>query len=217
MTVDPDALTGRWDYAELPDNVVLGRDVWLEDASAFARFKSTRRPGLVIGDRVRSYAWTRFSLEPSGYVEIGPDCVLVGAMFMGAGEITLGAGVIVSYGVTIADCDFHPLDPVLRRRDAIAHAPYGNYDDRVPFEPQSVVIGDGVEVGIGATVLKGVTIGAGARVGPGAVVTRSVPAGSTVMGNPARVVGDGCSGRPTTPAGAEPGDEPGDDTVVDLR
>lgn len=212
MTIDADALTGRWDYATLPDNVVVGRDVWLEDASAFARFHSTRRPGLVIGDRVRCYTWTRFSLEPSGSVEIGPDCVLVGAMLMGAGDITLGARVTVSYGVTIADCDFHPTDPVLRRRDAVAHAPYGNYEDRMPFRPEPVVIGDDVEIGIGALVLKGVTIGAGARVGPGAVVTRSVPEGAVVVGNPARVAEEGVVSRVPVVSRHEAGDP-----VVDLR
>lgn len=212
MTVDAEALTGRWDYATLPDNVVLGGDVWLEDASAFARFKSTRRPGLVIGDRVRSYTWTRFSLEPSGYLEVGPDCVLVGAMFMGAGEIILGSRVVVSYGVTIADCDFHPTDPVLRRRDAIAHAPYGNYEDRIPFTPEAVAIGDDVEIGIGAMVLKGVTIGAGARIGPGTVVTRPVPEGAVVVGNPARVLEDGAGSDPAMLTRDEAGNP-----VIDLR
>ncbi len=186
MSFDPSDLDGTWDYTSLPANVRLGREVYFESRKTFLRFRSERDPGLVVGARVRAYTWTRFSIEPTGYLEIGDDCVLVGAMFMGAGEIRLGSGVTVAYGVTIADCDFHPLDPELRRQDAIAHSPYGSYEDRLPFEPRPVTICDGARIGIGAIVLKGVRIGENATVGPGAVVTKDVPDGATVLGNPAR-------------------------------
>ena len=53
-----------------------------------------------------------------------------------------------------------------------------------------VTIGDGVLVGVGARVLPGISIGNGATVGAGAVVTRDVADGSTVVGVPARPVGD---------------------------
>src|SRR5688500_7245733 len=108
MTFDVDGLTGKWDHRELPPNIRVGRGVFLEDRTAFANFKSEQDPALVIGDRVRAYTWTRFSLEPTGVLEIGDDCILVGAMFMCAGRITLGRRVLVSFGVTIADADFHP-------------------------------------------------------------------------------------------------------------
>lgn len=190
MGWDTAELTGDWDLSTLPDNVRLGQDCWFESRKTFLRFRSQQDPGLVLGDRVRAYTWTRFSIEPPGRLEIGDDCVLVGAMFMGAGRITLGDRVMISYGVTIADCDFHPHDPVARRADAIAHAPEGDYAARAEFEPQPVVIGDDVHIGIGAIVLKGVRIGAGARVLAGTVVTADVPAGATVTGNPARIALD---------------------------
>ncbi|CAN5385909.1 hypothetical protein BH23ACT9_BH23ACT9_05330 [soil metagenome] len=183
-----DSLTGAWDHSTLPGNVHLGTGVWLEDRQAFGRFRSTRDPGLVIGDRTRAYTWTRFSIEPPGSVRIGADCVLVGALFMSAGCITIGDRVLISYGVVIADADFHPHDPDLRRLDAIAHAPSGDYDDRQPFTPADVVIDDDVQIGVGAIVLKGVHIGAGARIGAGSVVTRDVAPSATVAGNPARMV-----------------------------
>ncbi|MFD5826112.1 serine O-acetyltransferase [Lentzea sp. NPDC060358] len=48
------------------------------------------------------------------------------------------------------------------------------------------VVGDGVFIGAGATVLGGVTIGDHATIGAGAVVTGDVPAGATAVGIPAR-------------------------------
>lgn len=53
-----------------------------------------------------------------------------------------------------------------------------------------VTIGDLAFVGLGARVLPGLTIGAGARVGAGAVVIHDVAPGATVVGVPARLVGD---------------------------
>ena len=114
------------------------------------------------------------------------DSTLVGAVFMCAESIRLGRRVIVSYNVTIADSDFHPLDPEERKRDAMANAPEGDKSRRPAIISKPVVIEDDVWIGIGAMILKGVQVGRGARIGAGAVVTRDVPAGATVTGNPAR-------------------------------
>jgi len=51
-------------------------------------------------------------------------------------------------------------------------------------------IEDYVVVGLGATVLGPVTVGRHSRVGAGSVVVSSIPAHSTVVGVPARVVGE---------------------------
>lgn len=184
-------ITGAWDYATLPKNVRVGRDCFIERRHSFASFRSTRDPGLVIGDRVRIYTWAAFNVEPAGLIEIADDCTLVGPVFMCAEHIQIGRRVIVSYNVTIADSDFHPLDPEQRKQDAIANAPLGDKRRRPPLICKPVVIEDDVWIGIGAIILKGVTIGAGARIGAGAVVARDVPAGACVGGNPARPISTG--------------------------
>ena len=51
-------------------------------------------------------------------------------------------------------------------------------------------LADGVIVGAGAKVLGGFTVGAGARIGANAVVLAEVAAGATMVGIPARALGD---------------------------
>ncbi|HEX5472959.1 MAG TPA: acyltransferase [Lacipirellulaceae bacterium] len=187
MPFDERDVIGAWDYGGLPPNVRIGDRCWLERRDSFSRFRSVQNPGLVLGNGVRVYTWTTFNIEPTGCIEIGDGSILVGGIFMCAERITIGRNVIVSYHVTIADSDFHPLDADLRIRDAIAISPHGDRSQRPPIMSKPIVIEDDVCIGIGAIILKGVRIGCGARIHAGAVVTRDVPAGQTVAGNPARI------------------------------
>lgn len=177
--------------AALPSNVRLGSGCWVEDPNVFTRFRSTRDPALVLGDRVQVFGSSSFPLEPDARVEVGEDTVLVGANFMCADRITVGRRVVISYRVLLADSDFHPLDPAARRRDAEACSVGADRSLRPPLATAPVEIGDDVVIEVGAIILKGVTVGAGATVGAGSVVTRDVPAGARVEGNPAVVVVEG--------------------------
>ena len=172
----------------LPSNVEIGDGCVLEvRRETFAHFRSRRRPGLRLGDRVEVHVWTSFGVEEAGLVEVGDDSILVGASIMCADRVTIGRGVVVSYNVVIADSDFHPLDPIERRRDAVALAP-GQPRPRPQLSTSPVVIEDAALIGIGAILLKGVTVGSGARVGAGSVVTSDVRPRDVVAGNPARPV-----------------------------
>ncbi len=69
-------------------------------------------------------------------------------------------------------------------------------------------VGEGAFIGQNACLREGVRIGRGAIVGAGAVVLRDVPDGDTVVGNPARKIGEGGDvfGRPRR-AGADAASE----------
>jgi acetyltransferase-like isoleucine patch superfamily enzyme len=180
-----DTFTGEWDHRLLPPHVAVGQNCFLERLDSFSLVRNPLPRAVVLGDRVQVFTWTVFNVEPEGKVEVGDDSVLVGAVFMCAQHIRIGRRVTISYQVTIADCDFHPVDPDARRVDAVANAPFGDRTHRPPLIARPVIIEDDACIGIGAIVLKGVTIGRGARVGAGAVVARDVPAGAHVAGNPA--------------------------------
>jgi acetyltransferase-like isoleucine patch superfamily enzyme len=186
-TEEANALKGNWNYQSLPANVQVGTGCFLEREGSFKRFRSKLEQGLVLGNGVRVYTWTEFNIEPTGSVEVGDDTILVGAVFMCAEKVTIGKRVVVSYNVTIADSDFHPVDPEARKRDAIVNAPFGNRMSRPAIEAKPVVIEDDVQIGIGAMVLKGVRVGRGAIIAPGSIVTRNVDAWTKVAGNPARL------------------------------
>lgn len=190
MTDHLSETTGAWDHGLLAANIRLGQGCYLENRASFRNFDSERRPGLVLGDRVRVYRWTDFNVEPSGRLLVGADSTLVGAVFMCAERIEIGARVAISYNVLIADCDMHPRDADLRRQDALGSAPYGGPVDRPPLEASPVTIEDDVTIGIGTIVLKGVRIGSMSRVAAGSVVVGDVPRGARVAGNPARELGE---------------------------
>jgi len=186
--MDVDDITGKWDLASLPGNVRVGEGCWTEHRDSFARYRSVEPVGLTLGSNVKVYTWTRFNVEPRGTLVVGSDAVLVGAMFMCAERISVGSRTVISYHVTIADSDFHPVAASERRRDALANAPGGDPSQRPRVDSRPVVIDDDVWIGIGAIILKGVHVGRGARIAAGAVVTHDVPAAATVHGNPARIV-----------------------------
>ncbi len=110
-------------------------------------------------------------------LRIGDDFGMTGGSLVCDERIIIGDRVWVGANAVIADTDFHPLDPAIRRAHPLA------------AETAPIHIGDDVFIGMNVLVLKGVAIGAGAVVGAGSVVARDVPAGAIVAGNPARIIG----------------------------
>lgn len=105
---------------------------------------------------------------------VGEACGLSGTVIAAADSVVLGSGVSCGANVTIMDTDWHCVDDPRAGAETAAHAP--------------VRIEDGVWLGLGVVVLKGVTIGRGSVVAAGSIVTESLPAGVLAAGQPAEVV-----------------------------
>ena len=178
---------GFWTEGPLPANARVGRNTVMSGEFAFKRFHSEVLPALIVGDNC-TMDDVHFALGKRARVTIGEYCYLSSALLLCELEISIGSHVVMGWNVTVADTDFHPLDPALRIVDAVACSPRGKGLPRPVIAQRPVHIGSDVWIGPGATILKGVTIGDGAFIEPGAVVLRDVPAGAHIIGNPATPV-----------------------------
>lgn len=118
------------------------------------------------------------TLRPGAEIVIGADTGMSGGSICAASSVRIGAGCLLGANVTLADTDFHPINPANRR--------YNRNPDDIGVAP--IVIGDNVFIGADTFVLKGVRIGVNSVIGAGSVVTRDVPDNVVAAGNPARVI-----------------------------
>ena len=182
---------GRWTDGDLPTNVRLGPNSLVTSDYAFKRFRSHKDPGLTLGAHC-TMDGVHFAVGEEGRVEIGDYCYFTNAVLLCELELRIGSYVVIGWNTTIADTDFHPIDPAERIADAVAVSPLGKGRPRPPIKRLPVIIEDDVWIGPNATILKGVRLGAGAYIEAGALVVRDVPPGARVVGNPAQVLdGDG--------------------------
>jgi len=96
--------------ARLPHNVRAGPGTVITGGAPFHRLNSLKDPAVVIGanctmDRVH------FALGPEGVVEIGDYCCFTSAILLCEQNIRIGNYVVIGWNTTIADTDFHPLEP----------------------------------------------------------------------------------------------------------
>ena len=121
-------------------------------------------------------------LEAVGKIDSGRPKIIIGDdtainMYFHCGasvNVTIGKNVLIAGRVYITDHDHVFDDPELPARNSRKSEP--------------VVIEDGVWLGEGCAILKGVTVGKRAVVGSNSVVTKDVPPLTVVGGIPARII-----------------------------
>jgi acetyltransferase-like isoleucine patch superfamily enzyme len=182
----PEPSPARWTHGSLPPNVTAGINTLITSDYAFKRFRSRLPNALTIGAHC-TMDGVHFALGEKGQLSIGDYSYFTNAVLLCELSVTIGRYVMIGWNTTIADSDFHPIDPALRIADAVACSPVGKGRARPPIAMQPVVIEDDVWIGPNATILKGVRIGAGAFIEAGSLVTRDIPAGAVAAGNPAQI------------------------------
>jgi acetyltransferase-like isoleucine patch superfamily enzyme len=180
-------IPGDWFSGTIPNNIIVGENTVIDSSFCFKQFFTSKDPGIKIGSNVTLWR-TSLAADENGYIEIGDYCYIANASLVSSVGIYIGNRVFIAGGVTVADSNFHPIDPALRLADSIALSPLGNRYKRPPIETGKVIIHDDVWIGFNAAIMKGVTIGAGATIEPGALVISDVAPGITVIGNPAKPV-----------------------------
>lgn len=112
----------------------------------------------------------------NGNIQIGNNVGITGVTIHGT-NIRIGDNVMVGANTKIIDHDFHSLDYVERRKNAMDHE-----------VSRPVSIGDDVFIGCNCIVLKGTHIGNRCIVGAGSVVSGSFDDDCLIAGNPAKVI-----------------------------
>jgi acetyltransferase-like isoleucine patch superfamily enzyme len=183
------AAAAHWAHGPLPPNVRAGAGTVIGGEQTFKRFRAKGDGALIIGANC-TMEGVHFAIEPEGRVTIGDYCYFTNALLLCELELRIGSYVMMGWNSSIADSDFHPIDPAERIADAIACSPLGKGRPRPPIAKRPVIIEDRVWIGPNATILKGVRIGEGAFIEPGSLVTRDVPPRARVLGNPAQIIGE---------------------------
>ncbi|GAC1486941.1 MAG: acyltransferase [Flavisolibacter sp.] len=130
----------------------------------------------------------------NGFVQIGNRTHIGGSTIVSINHISIGDDVMIAWGVTITDNDFHSLKSNERISDVmdwakgIKEGKIGKFKNWEAVESFPVIIKEKAWIGLNSIILKGVTIGVGAIVAAGSVVTRNVPDFTIVGGNPARFI-----------------------------
>lgn len=157
----------RGQFCCIADDVKLGRDV--------AIYNFVNLYGCEIGDGTKIGSF----VEIQKGVRIGRNCKISSHTFICEG-VHVEDEVFIGHGVNFIN-DKHPR----------ATTGGGELQTEADWSVQTTTVRRGASIGTGAVILGGVVIAESALIGAGAVVTRDVPAHAIVVGNPARLLGDG--------------------------
>jgi len=176
-------IEGDWFHGSIPSNIVVGQGTRINSSFCFKEYRARGPAGLIVGDHVTIWG-ASLCPEADAVIEIGDYSYLSNASLACSTRISVGKRVFIAGGVTITDCDFHPLGAAERLADTIAISAVGDRTRRPVVRAHPVTIEDDVWIGCNATILKGVRIGSGAVIAPCSVITRDVEPNTLASGNP---------------------------------
>ena len=109
---------------------------------------------------------------------IGNHVGISGGAICANKKVIIGDHCLLGSNVIIADNDFHPINPGIRRGNPLLN----------DILSEDVVIGDNVWIGADSYVLKGVTVGENTVIGANSVVVGHIPPNCIAAGNPVKII-----------------------------
>lgn len=119
---------------------------------------------------------TRFELFDEGSIYVGDYVGMSNVAIASSSEVRIGNNVLIGAGTKIYGTDFHPIS--VKYRDGKIQTP-GKTGTK------AIIIEDGVFIGAGCIIMKGVQIGKNSVIGAGSIVTKKIPENQVWAGNPA--------------------------------
>jgi len=189
MTAGRLNLENDWYLGEVPNNVTVGSQAYIDSSYAFAMFLSEEEVGLTLGEASGAYNRTSFVVGPSGTIEIGAFSCLNNSYLICNDRITIGNHCLLSWGVVVTDTLPGVTTTLARRRRALREAStHVNRWLPPATDPEPVTIENNVWIGFDAVIYPGVTLGRGCIIGCKTIVTESVPPYAVAVGDPVRIV-----------------------------
>src|SRR5688572_32059950 len=92
-----------WHEGELPENVKIHEDAYVETSFSFRFFRSERSPGVEYGRGASTYLGTMFDVGPEARVKLGDFALVHGARIICDSEILVGDYALISWNVVLMD------------------------------------------------------------------------------------------------------------------
>ncbi len=160
-----DGTFDRNDFKFIGENVIFEKGVLV-----FHPENISIGNNVYIGHNTILKCYHRNEMHIGDHTWIGQNCFM-----HSAGGIKIGKAVGIG-----------PMVKILTSEHAAGDMSIPVMFNELVFKP--VVIEDGCDIGIGATILPGVTIGSGSIIGAGAVVTTDIPPCTIAAGVPCRII-----------------------------
>lgn len=158
--------------------------------------------GIKVGKKCRYYGSPYITRYPGSSIRIGNDCCFVSNSIINFRGINhrciLQTGKADAKIIIGEKCGFSGVsivaDKLVKLGNHVtvgANSIIGDRDGHPEIfnsQPQPVLIGDNVWIGMNCTILKGVSIGENSIIGANSVVTKNIPSNVIAVGNPCRVI-----------------------------
>ncbi len=177
-----------WFPGVIPENVSIGKEVYLDSSYGFAAFDSQHKEAMRMGYACSSYDRSTFITSGKGKLEIGDYSFVNGCTIICTEHISIGKYVMVAWGAVLYD-NLLASDLDSKERSTLLTSIASTTRRELPFSESSpITIEDNVWIGFDAVVKPGTTIGRGSIVGSKSVVSGVIPPYSVVVGNPGQVI-----------------------------